>query len=119
MKKVIFFIFVVAVSVAAYYFWPSEPGGGKMSVGDMVSSLGKDYAQELALKQTELKATEDALNQVEAQIAQWDAETEKMICPQTGHKAIGHVEKDPRPELRERISTLQREIAKLELKVKK
>ncbi len=59
------------------------------------------------MKREELKAYEDALRQIDGQVAQWKAEANSNICPQTGQKASFEVTQDPRPELQAKIDRLR------------
>lgn len=122
MKK---FFFLLITAVALFYFW-SRPDSGsqsiKTNIGNIFSSTplsSKDYSQDLALKQEELKAYEDALKHFDAQIEQWKTEAESKICPTTGQPGIFVLKDDPRPKLREQIDQVRKEIAELERKVKK
>lgn len=124
MKKIAFLVVVIVVAV--FYFWPANPESSGQGVKERIAGAfstlslpGKDYRQELAMKQEELKAYEDALKQIEEQIAQWKTEAESNICPQTGQRGLFELNNDPRPDLHKKIDRVRQEIAALELKVNK
>jgi hypothetical protein len=81
----------------------------------ILSAIGipvQDKNELLSYKYEELKAYENALQQVEAQIAHDRAHV--GTCPITGQPNQYILTQDPRPELQAKIDTIQGEIRRLE-----
>lgn len=74
----------------------------------------QDTREEIENKKAELQAYEDALQKIEADIA--NARANVGICPITGQPNQFNLTQDPRPELQSKIEKLREEIRHLENK---
>lgn len=84
------------------------------SIKDSAGSSTKSEQEKqefLAAKREELKAYEDALEKVEADIARM---SQVGNCPITGRPNEFRLDNDPRPELRAKIEKVKEEIRELE-----
>ena len=116
------FIIILAAS-AAFFFWPAQPDSQLHALrGQIVErfqpgqSTGKSEQEKqefLAAKREELKAYEDALQKVEADIARM---SQVGTCPRTGRPNEFRLDHDPRPELQAKIAKVKDEISQLEAK---
>jgi hypothetical protein len=120
MKKYIFWLFVIGM--ATFFFWPVGSDSGiyryRHSLINRATLIGKstdECKQELELKKEQVEAYEKAIALVDADFERMDAEI--PVCPRTGQKSSLRITRDPRPELRAKINTLQEEIKVLESKV--
>jgi hypothetical protein len=77
----------------------------------------QDTNELLSHKHEELNAYENALQQVEAQIAHDRANV--GTCPITGQPNQYILKQDPRPELQKKIEAIQEELRRLETKAGK
>lgn len=119
-------IIALIAASAVYFLLPGEPGPKFQAVRAKVVEQGKSIAKSvgspakssvennelLANKRAELKAFEDALEKVDADIARMQSEV--GICPITGQPNQFILKEDPRPEIRARIDKLKEEISQLE-----
>jgi hypothetical protein len=119
-------IIALIAAMALFILWPGEPGPKFQTVRAKVVEQGKSIAKSvvtpaksgeennelLASKKAELKAFEDALEKVDADIARMQSEV--GTCPITGEPNQFILKEDPRPDLRTRIDKLKEEIAQLE-----
>ena len=113
-------------ALAAFFIWPAQPESRLYAVRSQIADQCRSFpksaglpsksAQEntelLACKREELKAYEDVLQQVEADIAR--AQAEVGTCPITGQPNKFILNQDPRPELQTKIDKLKEEIRPLE-----
>ncbi|ACD96265.1 hypothetical protein [Trichlorobacter lovleyi] len=74
----------------------------------------QDTREQIENKKVELQAYEDALQKIEADIA--NARANVGICPITGQPNQFNLTQDPRPELQSKIEKLRQEIRHLENK---
>jgi parvulin-like peptidyl-prolyl isomerase len=121
------FIALIA-ALAAFFLWPAQPGSQfhavRVRISDQSGSIQKsaglsakseeDKNELLTCKKAELKAYEDAIQQVDADIARMQSEV--GTCPITGQPNQFILNQDPRPELRTKIDKIKEEIRQLENK---
>lgn len=115
-------------ALAAFFLWPAQPGSKLFAARSQVAgqcksiqnSVGLSLKSEqekkelLACKKEELKAYEDVLQQVEADIARMQSEV--GTCAITGQPNKFVLNQDPRPELQTKIDKVKEEIRQLENK---
>jgi len=119
-----FCITVIAV-LASFFLWPAQPESRlyafRSQLTDQFRSIGNavglsaasgEDRQAIANKMAELKAYEDALQKVEADIA--NARANVGTCSITGQPNEFRLTQDPRPEIQTRIDQLKEEIRLLE-----
>lgn len=119
---------VIVVALLASFLWPVEPDSYLYAVRGQVVDQFK-YAQKsikwsikseqekkefIAVKREELRAYENALQQMEADIVRMQSEI--PVCPITGQQSKLNLTQDPQPELKLKIEQLKVEISQLESK---
>jgi hypothetical protein len=120
-------ITVIAV-LASFFLWPAQPESRLYvfrsrltdqfkSIGSVVglSSASEEARQAIGNKKAELKAYEEALLKVDAEIA--NARANVGTCPITGQPNGFILNQDPRPEVQAKIDQLKEEIMELEKKL--
>jgi peptidoglycan hydrolase CwlO-like protein len=113
--------------LASFFLWPAQPESRlyafrsqltdqfksiRNAVG--VSAVNGEDKQAIANKMAELNAYEDALQKVEADIA--NAQANVGTCSITGQPNEFRLTQDPRPEIQAKIDQLKEEIKLLEKK---
>jgi len=121
------FITIIAV-LAAFFLWPAEPETQLYAVRGRIANQFKSVQTAIGLslnseqenkellvnKKEELKAYEDVMQKVEADIARMQSEV--GTCKITGQPNTFTLTQDPRPELQAKIAKLREEIRLLENK---
>lgn len=121
---------LLVAAAAVFFFWPARPGSqlaaARHEVAGRVASVGNSVGASvrsdtetrelLATKKEELKAYEDTLEKVEADIVRM---SQVGTCAVTGQPNRFELNQDPRPDLRERIAKVKEEIAELEKRLAK
>ncbi len=116
MKKV--FIVGLIVLVGMFLFYPSAPGSALSKIQSDLRTIGKsdaDYRKELAHKLKEVEQYEDMIDRITTSFE--NAAANAPICPKTGQQIEIAMDKDPRPELREKCDVLWDEIEEIEKKL--
>jgi hypothetical protein len=117
-------LFIVLITVlVAFFLCPAQPDSQLYAVRSQIAdrfkpgpSAGKSEQEKqelLAAKREELKAYEDTLQQVEADIVKM---SNVGTCNITGQPNQFKLDKDPRPELQAKIDKVKEEIRQLESK---
>jgi polyhydroxyalkanoate synthesis regulator phasin len=118
--------FTIIIALAVFFLWPAQPGSKLHAVRGKITNQFKSVQKSAELstkndeekkellyyKKEELKAYEDALQKVEADIARMQSEV--GTCPITGEPGKFTLTQDPRPELQSKIDKLKEEIRQLE-----
>ncbi len=106
------------VAVGLLLFYPFKPGSALSKIQSDLRTIGKseaDYRIELAKKLEEVERYEDMIDRITSSFE--NAAANAPICPKTGRKIEIVMDKDPRPELREKCDILWAEIEDIEMKL--
>jgi hypothetical protein len=123
MKRLFILLILILIT---FFFWPAQPDSHLHSVREQfynqcdsifkgmveIPLSDEERAELLARKKEELKAFEDGLAKVNADLAR--AQSEVPVCPQTGQQSKLRVMSDTRPEAVAHIDRLKEEIRELE-----
>ena len=115
--KILFAALVVCGLYFGYSFFNGNSGAGSASIFNSVGASlrsEKDNQELITSKKAELRAYEDTLQQIDADIEKMKSEV--GTCPITGQPNQISLKDDPRPELRTKIEKLKAEIRQLENK---